>query len=142
MMTKQPRQGSKQIEPACYKCGKKGYYAPQCRMGQEPTCFKCGKKGHRAPECRSNSEMPPTCIYCNRVGHTTETCFVRRRNEAVDKQDVRFLKPSAPAESKRAGPSGQNDIMFVQENELVQEDNTVAAFKRSADGETEDAKWH
>ena len=26
--------------------------------------------------------------------------------------------------------------MFVQENELVQEDNTVAAFKRSEDGET------
>ena len=55
---------------------------------------------------------------------------------AVDKQDVRFSKPSTPAESKGAGPSGQNDIMFLQENELEQENNTVAVFKRSAGGET------
>ncbi len=49
---------------------------------------------------------------------------------------MRFSKPSTPAESKGAGPSGQNNIIFLQENEPEEEDNTVAAFMRSADGET------
>ncbi len=41
MMMKQPRQAPKQVETVCYKCGKKDYYASQCRMEQEPTCYLC-----------------------------------------------------------------------------------------------------
>ncbi len=44
IMMKQPRQASKQAGTVCYKCGKKGNYASQCRMEQEFTCYKCGKK--------------------------------------------------------------------------------------------------
>ena len=90
MMMKQPRQAQKQAEPVCYKCGKKGHYASQSRMEQESTCYKCARKGHRASECRSKVDMPTTCTYCHRVGHTAENCFIKRSNEAIEKQDARF----------------------------------------------------
>ncbi len=66
---------------------------------------------------------------------TVENCLVKRNNEAVEKQDIRFAKSSEPTKAKEAGPSGQNNIMFVKEDEPVEEENTVASFKRSADGE-------
>ncbi len=134
MMAQQPRQGPKQVELACYMWRKKGHYASQCWMSEERTCFKGAKEGHTAPACRSNFEMPPKRTYCHRVGHTTDACFVRRSDEAVDKQGVRFSKHSAPAESKEARHSGQNNFMFVHKNEPVQDDDTVTAFNRSADG--------
>ncbi len=135
-MMKQPRQAPKQAEPVSYNCGKKGHYASQCRLEQELTCYKCRKNGQRASKCRLKVDIPPTCMYCHRVGHTVETCFIKRSNEAVEKQNVRFTKNSEPSKDKGAGPSGRNNIMFVKEDDLIEEENTVAAFKRSADGET------
>ncbi len=78
----------------------------------------------------------PTCTYCHRIGYTAENPFVKRNNEALEKQDARFANNSVPTEAKRAGPSVQNNIMFMKEDEPVEEENTVAAFKRSADGDT------
>ncbi len=49
---------------------------------------------------------------------------------------MRFSKNSGPTEAKGAGPSGQNNIRFVKEDGPVEEEHTVAAFKRSAGGET------
>ena len=49
---------------------------------------------------------------------------------------MRFAKNSEPTKAKGAGPSGHNNIMFVKEDDPVEEENTVAAFKRSADEET------
>ncbi len=68
--------------------------------------------------------MPPTCTYCHRVGHTVEICFVKRSNEAVQKQHVRFAKNSEPSKAKGAGPSGQNNIMFVKEDDPIEEEIT------------------
>ncbi len=136
MMMKQPRQAPKQAEPLCYKCGKTCPYASQCRMEREPTCYKCCKDGHRASECRSQVDIQSTCTHCHRVCHTVENCFVKRSNETVDRQDVRFAKNSETTKPKGSGPSGQNNVMFVKQDDPVEEENTVAAFKRSADGET------
>ncbi len=82
------------------------------------------------------SNETPTCTYFHRVGHTAENCFIKRSNEAVEKQDVSFDKNTEPTKAKGAGPSGQNNIMFVIEDDRVEEENTVAALKRPADGET------
>ncbi len=51
------------------------------------------------------------------------------------KQDVRLAKNNKPTEAKGAGPSGQNNILFVKEDKPFEKENTVAAFKRTADGE-------
>ena len=136
MMKKQPRKAPKQADPLCYKYGKESHYASKCRMEQELTCYKCTKKDRRASECRSKVDIPPTCTYCHRVGHTVENCLVKRSKEAVEKQDVRFAKNSELSKAKGAGASEQNNIMFVKEDDPIEEENTVAAFKRSAGGET------
>ncbi len=136
MMKKQPREALKQTETVCYNCGKKGHYASQCRMEHEPACYRCGKKGHGDSKCRLKVEIPPTCTYCHWVGHTVAKCFVKRSNEAVAKQYVRLAKNSEPTKAKRAGPPTQNSIMFLREDDSVKEENTLAAFKRSANGGT------
>ncbi len=99
-------------------------------------CYKCGKNGYRASKCRSKVDITSTCMYCHRIGRTFDNCFIKRSNEAIEKQDVRFAKKSEPTKAKGEGPSGQNNIIFVKEDDSMKEENTVAAFKRSADGET------
>ncbi len=136
MMMKQPREAQKQAEAVCYNCGKKGYYASQCRMQQESRCYKCGRKGDRASECRSKVDMPPTSKYCHRVSHTVENCFDKRNNESVERQDVRFANNGETTENKGAGPSGQNNTMLVKEDDPVEEENPVTAFRKTANGET------
>ena len=105
-------------------------------MEQELTCYKYGKNGQKASECRSKADILPTWAYCHRVGCTVENCFVKRSNEAVEKQDVRFSKNNEPTKAEGYEPSWQNTIMFVKEGDPFEEENTVAAFKRSADGGT------
>ena len=78
----------------------------------------------------------PTCTYCHRKGHTAEDCFVRRSNEAIGRQDARLSGNKAPVEKKKGGPSAQANVMFLQESEPAVAEDTVAAFKRTADGET------
>ena len=50
LILNQPKQGPKQVEPVCYKCGKKDRHSSQRRMNQKPTCYRYGKRGHRATE--------------------------------------------------------------------------------------------
>ncbi len=133
-MIKQPRQAPKQGEPVCYKCAKKCHYALQCSMAQIMTCYKCCENDHRASKWRSKVDIPHTCTYCYRPGHTDENCSVKRSNEPVEKQDVRFAKNSQPTKAEGVGPSRLDNVMFVKEDASVEEYNTVAAFKRSADG--------
>ncbi len=121
MMMRQPRKAPKKAESVHCKWGKKGHYTSPCRTEQESTCCRCDKKGHRASECRSKVDILPTYTFFHRDVHTAENCFVKRSNETVEKQDVMFAKNSEPTESKASEPSGQNNIMFVESGDPVEE---------------------
>ena len=45
----------------CYKCGKAGHVAKDCRV-EAVTCFTCGQKGHRSPECPQKQQHAPQPI--------------------------------------------------------------------------------
>ncbi len=47
-----------------------------------------------------------------------------------------FAENSQPSKAKEDGPSGPNNIMFEKEGDSIQEENTAAAFQRSADRAT------
>ncbi len=47
-----------------------------------------------------------------------------------------FAENSQPSKGKEAGPSGPNNIMLEKESDSIEEENTAAAFPRSADGAT------
>ncbi len=134
-MVKQPRLAPKQAESECYKCIKRDHYASQFRMEYELTCYKCDKNDHRVSECRPKVDIPPTCTYFLWLGHTLENYLLKWSNEAVENQDLRFAKNIEPTKPKGSGPSGQNNLTFMKEDDPVGEENIVAAFKRSADGE-------
>ena len=61
------------------------------------TCFKCGKLGHRAAECRSNAEPQQkanpasgkptfTCFSCGQAGHKSPDCPNRNGKESDEKK--------------------------------------------------------
>ncbi len=102
-------------------------------MDQEPMSYSCGTKGQSAYEYRSEVVILPTCIYCCRADHTAENCFIKRSNEVFEEQNVKFAKNCVPTEAERARLSGQHNVMIVKENAPIEEENTVAALKRSAD---------
>ena len=98
MVTKQTR-SARQTESVCCKCNKKGHYASQCRSRQEPTCYRCNKKGHYASECPIKPNPLVSFTYCHRKGHRAEDWFVRKSNEAVDRQDIRSLRTNSAGDS-------------------------------------------
>lgn len=64
--------------------------------------------------------------------HTAPECLVRRSNEAVDRQDVR--KVQTTAKDKLGELLHARNLMFLEEDKVA-DGETIAAFKRSVDGE-------
>ena len=129
MVIKKPR-SARESEPVCYKCINKGHYAWQCRSRQESTSYCCNKKGHHARECQVKSDPLVSCTYFHHKGQRFEDCFVRRSNEAVDKQDLRIFRTNSADDSSNNHLRKADIVMFVEQ----EYDETVAAFKLSATG--------
>ena len=94
-------------------------------------CYRCNKRSHYASECPIKPDPLVPISYCNRKGHRAEDCFVRRSNEAVDKQDVGLLRTNSADDSSNNHLVKANNVIFVEQ----EDDETVAAFKRPATGE-------
>ncbi len=83
-------------------------------MEQDPTFYLFSEQCRRASECHSMACIPPTCTYCHRVGHITEDCFVERKSEAVENENVCFKKNSELAEARVGSPFGRSNITLVK----------------------------
>ena len=90
------------------------------------------RKGHYAKECPIKPDPLVSCSYCHRKGYRSEDCLVSRSNEAVDEQDVRILRTNSADDSSNNSLAKADSVMFVEK----EDDETVAAFKRSATRET------
>ena len=48
--------GSKRSQPTCFRCGKMGHLAPNCKVSRLVVCHQCGKRGHLQRACKGPSK--------------------------------------------------------------------------------------
>ena len=83
-------------------------------------------------QCTIKPDPLVPCTYCHRKGHRAGNCFIKRSNEAVDKQHVRILRTNSADRSPNNCLAKADNVLVVEHEDA----ETIAAFKRSATGET------
>lgn len=66
----------------CFKCGKLGHRANECKSAGLK-CFKCGKTGYHIVKCMSNVS---TCYNCGKLGHISTQCQKPKKTPTIDAQ--------------------------------------------------------
>jgi hypothetical protein len=46
----------------CFRCGKHGHFALECRADIVKQCYRCGRKGHYAPQCYARRNVDGQAI--------------------------------------------------------------------------------
>uniref|UniRef100_A0ABD2XQN0 CCHC-type domain-containing protein n=1 Tax=Trichogramma kaykai TaxID=54128 RepID=A0ABD2XQN0_9HYME len=78
----EPSGGAIKKTGKCYRCGRTGHWAAQCRVKNDVTCYRCNERGHMAREC--NAPQPAqaqaasparlSCQVCGQKGVSVVNC--------------------------------------------------------------------
>ena len=79
---KKPSGGEASTGVTCFNCREIGHYAKYFPAREQKKCYKCGKAGHEAPECRLEGV---TCFNCGEKGHVRTQCQKPRKEQSGGK---------------------------------------------------------
>ena len=103
---------------ACYRCGKSGHVAPECRF-KDAECHACGKKGHIAPVCRSKPQPKSHSPINKHQKKPQGTHLVQREKEdstdSDTEEDFRLFKFKEPASAPIQIPVKVEDKSMTME---------------------------
>src|SRR5687767_4196423 len=82
---------------------------------EDVTCYKCGKKGHKAFQCKSKGggkakreKFKGNCTTCGKKGHKTENCFEDPKNRGKIPDWYKDLKSKKKAKKEKTSMSGND----------------------------------
>ncbi|XP_058741301.1 uncharacterized protein LOC131613670 [Vicia villosa] len=74
----------------CFKCGKYGHIATNCRGGLNVTCFNCGEKGHVSTKCdKPKKEQAKGKVFAlSSAGATTDERLIQATLDVREKRTI------------------------------------------------------